>query len=182
MSLAHRAGGGGREGGSPPQAVRSRNLCPPSDSPFPPQSSPPRTCRNMATSGSAPSRTMSAPASSLCKSQAAPTSLAPMGHPWDTPLLPLLPSQVRRWPSGRCQYQYSGPQNPEGDHACDRDSGVHKLSGGSGDPPGAERRPRVRPGKDERVLSFPGRAETGADASGSTLYIGVKHPASTRRV
>uniref|UniRef100_A0A8B9FN98 Uncharacterized protein n=1 Tax=Amazona collaria TaxID=241587 RepID=A0A8B9FN98_9PSIT len=34
--------------------------------PLPLQSSPPRTCRSTATSGSAPSRTTSAPASSLC--------------------------------------------------------------------------------------------------------------------
>ncbi|XP_052664777.1 protein mono-ADP-ribosyltransferase PARP6 isoform X2 [Harpia harpyja] len=112
-----------------------------------------------------------------------------LGLPCLGPRLHPLLLCVRRWPSGRRQYQYSGPQNPEGDNACDRDSGVHKLSGGRdtspppGTPPGAEQRPPGEAGeKDERVLSLPGRADTGADAGSSTLYIGVKHPVSTRRV
>lgn len=55
--------------GSPAQCPGARSLpitllTAPS---FPRQSSPPRTCRSTATSGSAPSRTTSAPASSLCE-------------------------------------------------------------------------------------------------------------------
>ncbi|KAM6257168.1 protein mono-ADP-ribosyltransferase PARP6 isoform 3-T3 [Porphyrio hochstetteri] len=70
-----------------------------------------------------------------------------LGLPRLRPRLHPLLLRVRRWPSGRRQYQYSGPQNPEGDHACDRDSGVHKLSG-SGDPPPGPLLPHRVPSED----------------------------------
>lgn len=124
---------------------------------------------------------MSAHASSLCKSGCARPA-APAGPPRDPPHLFLL-FQVRRWPSGRCQYQYSGPQNPEGDYACDRDSGVHKLSGGSGTPgpPGHCVSPRARLGRGRAGFEPPGQGRATA-MLGLHLYIGVGHTVSTRRV
>lgn len=95
-------GGGGAAGQHPhPQLSwwaeegREGPQCrlPPADSPFPRQSSPPRTCRNTATSGSAPSRTTSAPASSLCESQLCLPHRHPRGTPRTPPHPPCSPSR-----------------------------------------------------------------------------------------
>ncbi|XP_075753651.1 protein mono-ADP-ribosyltransferase PARP6 isoform X1 [Pelodiscus sinensis] len=73
-----------------------------------------------------------------------------LGVPSLRPRLHPLLLRVRRRTGRRRQYQHSGPQDPEGDHARDRNSGLHKLRGRRSCtfPAGAARHRRARLPKD----------------------------------